>query len=460
MSSSEAQEGRELFSDEDDQAIEAIAKPLDASDRAVDNIDVGFDPEGDKEHPWFMDTRVQAAVIFAFLILASTGVHAIVTGGRKKPVLVAGPDAQVTALKQKLADYEGQDTAYTSENAGLTQDAQFSAVPLDPGQPTNQNGTTPARTTANTPPPPPPQPQRRPVTAQNTVRVPTNRRIPSAVAARPPVSAYKVRPRQVINKKPSGPSLAECVEYSQLNVDIPACKIHRIKVKQVTENKPVTIGRNTRPVTAKKKVNLTAYKQPIKTAYARPTATQKPQYTVNFMAGEIQTVDQYEAEMKSGSSAASSAPTAANMKAKVVRHIVWRSPEEASKLKIPLTIESGTHKGKQATAKITSLNGLQFTAELVEIGGQKVEPGQYIVERDNTPYLIADHKHQGGPSFGKRLLGTTLAVAGEVASDQLANVRGGNHISGLVPNGGQQQGTTGQFFKFSGKVNIVRSNQG
>ncbi|NJR56386.1 MAG: hypothetical protein HC768_18610 [Acaryochloris sp. CRU_2_0] len=50
------------------------------------------------------------------------------------------------------------------------------------------------------------------------------------------------------------------------------------------------------------------------------------------------------------------------------------------------------------------------------------------------------------------------AIGGEIASDQLANVRGGNHLSRLMPNSSQQGQQVTQYWRFAGKVEIVPVN--
>lgn len=469
MSQVEAQEGRELFTTpEQDSAIEAIAKPLE-DDRPISAIDLGIAPEGRKTHLWYMNSLAQWAAIAIVCIIAGTIVHKIVFGGGKPKIVVAGESQQIADLKARLAEYEGTGEDQLRENAALTQGAQFESIPMDGQQDPKKDGATLANnsrpgtapTTARTKPQPAPStPARRPVTSRNTVSL----RRPRYTSPPRPVSSYRpavvaAKPRSNFKAEPK-PTLENCVEFVQGGINVPACAKHRISVKKEPASKPVTLGQTTPTPTLPKPtkpIKLTPYKRPIKTAYARPTAPKaKPRSQVNFMAGEIQTMDQYEQEMNgAGSSVQPSAPAVSRMAAKVVRHVEWRSQDEAQRVIIPLTITSGPHKGQSAEAKITSLNGTQFTAELTKINNQSVEPGQYVVEQKNTKYLLAQYKTQGGSSFGKQILGAALAVGGEVASDQLANVRGGSHISNLVPRGGQQRGATGQYWKFSGSVDIV-----
>lgn len=468
MSQVEAQEGRELFTTpEQDSAIEAIAKPLE-DDRPISAIDLGIAPEGRKTHLWYMNSLAHWAAIAIVCIIAGTIIHKILFGGGKPKIVVAGESQQIADLKARLAEHEGTGEDQLRENAALTQGAQFESIPMDGQQDPKKDGTTLANnsrpgtdpTTARTKPQPAPStPARRSVTPRNTVRLnrprytspprPLTSYRPAAVAAKPKAN-FKAEPK---------PTLENCVEFVQGGINVPACAKHQISVKKEPATKPITLGQTPTPTVPRpvKPIKLTPYKRPIKTAYAKPQAPKaKPRSQVNFMAGEIQTMDQFEQEFNGpGPSAQPSAPVVSKMSAKVVRHVEWRSEGEAQRVIIPLTITSGPHKGQSAEAKITSLNGTQFTAELTKINNQSVEPGQYVVEQKNTKYLLAQYKTQGGSSFGKQILGAALAVGGEVASDQLANVRGGNNIANLVPRGRQRQGATGQYWKFSGDVDIV-----
>ena len=475
MSQVEAQEGREIFTtQEQDSVIETLAQPIE-DDRPISTIETGIAPEGRKTHEWFKSTYFYGAVILVFVGVSAIGVHRVFTGNRKPKIVVAGETEQIAGLKAKISQLESEKSQQLGDNSSLTQGAQFESIPLEgqqnpnaTGKPTAQQpgiATNPAARpgTTTTAPQTPPRgparvPARRTVTPRNTVRL--NRPRYTAPA---PVRAYRpavapAKPRTALKAEPK-PTLENCVEFLQGGINVPACAKHRISIKTQAPTKPITLGQATPTPTVPKTikpVKLTPYKRPIKTAYARPSVVKaKPSHQVNFLAGEIQTMDQYDQEFSGSNSPASpNTPTVSKMSAKVVRHVEWRSQDEAQRVIIPLTITSGPHKGQSAEAKITSLNGTQFTAELTKLNNQPVGPGQYMIEQKNTTYLLAQYKTQGGSSFGKQVLGAALAVGGEIASDQLGNVRGGSHISNLVPRGGQQ-GPNGQYWKFSGNVDII-----
>ena len=469
MSQIEAQEGRELFtSSEQDDVITALAEPLE-DDRPINLIDTGIAPEGRKTHAWYMHSVFQWSVIFLVFSLVGWALYALIFGGRTPKIVVAGEAQQITELKRRLQEYEGTDEDKLRENVDLTQGAQFEAIPLEQQKPKAKSGNLAAnqrqpngQPKTQTPGKPEtkkttPQPPRSPITRANTVAL--NR--PQYPTPRPPIRTRQAPtvPKPVSKAQPNKPSLSECAEHIQTGLDVPACSGYGIKVKAPAKAAPVTLGQTSpKPTTPKpvKPIQLKPYKRPKLTAYNQQKAPKKPSHQVNFVAGEIQTMDQYEQEFYGpDSSAKPNTPNVSKMSAKVVRHVEWRSQDEAQKTIIPLTITSGPHKGQSAEAKITSLNGTQFTAELTKLNGQTVEPGQYAIEQKNTTYLLAQQKSQGGSSFGNKILNTALAVGGEMASDQLANVRGGSHISNLVPQGQQQQGSTGQYWKFAGKVDIV-----
>lgn len=474
MSDKEAAKGRELFSsDEDQEVIEELN--TDASkDRPISVLDTGIAPEGRTSHVWYQHPILQGSVITVGVGAAFLVLHSILTGGSQpQKIVVAGDAEQVTQLKKEMKDKDVNSETQLRANSALTQEAQFEAIPVDPANPngpkklvpvsnttTAQARTTPATPTARTNTPSRGRvPQRR-----NTIAMP--RRPAYTPAARPPSKVYR-SPVAKQSAKSSKPSLSDCVQWAQSNVNVAACSGHKITMVAAPQQAPITVGNRTNaalstpaPITRKpiKPINLKPYTPP-KIAALGPTAkTRKTGPGVNLMAGEIQTMDQYEAEMSgsNGNSSQSAAVNVPTMQAKVVRHVEWRSEAEAQKIIIPLTITSGPKKGQAAQAKITSLAGTQFTAELTKIGGQPVKPGQYVLEQKNTAFLLAKSKNQGGSSFGKQVLGAALAVGGEVASDQLGGVRGGNHISNLVPRGGQQRGPTGQYWKFEGKVSIVK----
>ena len=475
MSKVEAQEGREIFTTpEQDSVIEALAQPVE-NDRPISAIETGIAPEGRKTHQWFKSTYFYGGVILIAVTITAMGLHRIFVGNRSPKIVVAGETEQITSLKAEIRRLQNTNSEQLGENSSLTQGAQFEAIPLEGQQNPNAKGNLNAQQpgtatnlaarpgTTTTAPQTPPKgqvrvPARRTVTPRNTVSL--NRPRYTAPA---PVRAYRptvapAKPRTALKAEPN-PTLENCVEFLQGGINVPACAKHRISIKAQAPTKPITLGQTTPTSTVTKPikpVKLTPYKRPVKTAYARPSAPKaKLSHQVNFMAGEIQTMDQYDQEFSGNQSPASSnAPAVSKMSAKVVRHVEWRSQDEAQRVIIPLTITSGPHKGQSAEAKITSLNGTQFTAELTKLNNQPVGPGQYMIEQKNTTYLLAQYKTQGGSSFGKQVLGAALAVGGEIASDQLGNVRGGSHISNLVPRGGQQ-GPTGEYWKFSGNVDIV-----
>jgi hypothetical protein len=235
---------------------------------------------------------------------------------------------------------------------------------------------------------------------------------------------------------------------------VPACASYGIQEKANPQQQPVVFNKNPKP-TAKQPIQLKPLNKSTRVAY---TPKAKPSYQVNYMAGEIQTVDQFQEEFY-GTANPTGTPQLARMEAKVIDHVEWLTPEDAQKVIIPLKITSGSQKGQTAEAKIGQINGLQFTAYLVSLNGQEVEPEKFELRRQNTKYLRADLKHQGGESFGDKVLGTVTAIGGEIASDQLANVRGGNHLSRLVSNPNQRGGQeVTQYWRFDGKVEIVPVN--
>lgn len=461
MDKKEAQDGRELFSSpEDDEILEGIVEKKE-EDRPISQVMTDIEPGGRKTHRWFMSPKHQTLAIGTGFLAVGLLAHWIIFGGQRPKAVVTREQKEIAALKKKVAYFEGQGQTKTRENSALTQGAQFEAIPME-GQPDPKkdgafqvsNRQTPP--TATPTPPRPPATNRRPVTARNTVPVPRRTYTPSPrlpQARRPPISTFRQQ-----TKAQSAPSLNNCVEFVQSGVNVPACGRYKISLKQTPASKPITLGQTPKPAIAR---NPTPFKRPAKpvlTAYAQPKASQtKPDYQVNFMAGEIQTMDQYQEEMYgSGQKTGKATLVPAKFTARVIDHVEWTSPQEAQQIVIPLVITSGQLQGQEAEAKITSLNGVQFTAQLTTLNGQEVEPGAYELRKKNTKYLRAQHKRQGGSNLGNRLLGTVAAIGGEIASDQLANVRGGNHISGLVPRAGQSRQQITQYWKFDGNVEIVK----
>ena len=297
----------------------------------------------------------------------------------------------------------------------------------------------------------------KPIQRQNTVSIP--RRLYRSPSPKRSVTPAKPSPSLLAKSKPSGPSLSECVGYVERSINVPGCNRYQISQKPQSSLQTASIGKIsnvTRPTYTPR-----PQAKPVKLAFgnkskAKPRTTVKPDYQVNFMAGEIQTVDQFEAEFY-GAGQSATAPTRTSMKAKVIDHVEWLSPQEAQQMVIPLKITSGPHKGQTAEAKIQQMNGLQFTAHVVSINGQNIEPETMEVRRKNTKYLRAQLKRQGGESFGDRVMGTVAAIGGEIATDQLADVRGGNHISRLVSNPQRQRGRqeVTQYWWFDGEVELV-----
>lgn len=477
MSDKEAQQGRELFSsDEEQETIETLATDL-STDRPISVLETGIAPEGRTSHVWYQHTLFQGSVIVFVVGLFFFVFNAFLVGGSKNPkIVVAGDAQQVSELKQEMKDKDAISENQIRENSALTQEAQFEAIPIDPKNPNGPKRLVPVSNTTTA------QAQTTPVTPArtNTPQTPNRGRIPQrrntvtmprrpayTPAARPPSRVY----RSPVAKQPaksSKPSLSDCVEWKQSQVNVAACKDYNITLASAQQSPPVTLGNRTNtalstpaPITRKpiKPIKLKPYTPPKIAALGLTASSRKKGPGVNLMAGEIQTMDQYEAEMNGsdGTSPQSSSVNVSMMEAKVVRHVEWRSEVEAQKIVIPLTITSGPKNGQQAQAKITSLAGTQFTAELIKIDGQPVRPGQYVLEQNSTAFLLAKAKTQGGSSFGRQVLGAALAVGGEIASDELGGVRGGNHISGLVPQN-QQRGPTGQYWKFEGKVSIVKKS--
>lgn len=462
MNNQDTQNAREYFTpDEQDAIIEEITKPV-GEDRPIAQVDTGIEPGGRKKHVWYQSTQFQYGVILSGCILIGWVGNAIINGGKQPQVVASSEQQQIAALKKRLAKAEANKANQTRENSALTQGAQFDAIPLD-GQndkatPVSNTPTTPAKPT--TPHPPSAQSQQRPIASRNTVRVtPTRRYAPPPRVTRPVYRPtrpnYQAQPKLKLKAEPKI-TLANCVEFVQGGVDVPACAKHRIKIRKTPQSQPVTFNPAPKPIQQRpiKPIQLTPYKPPTQTAYVPKSKPVKPSYEVNYLAGEIQTVDQYEQEFY-GSGQTKSVPQLGRMMAKVIDHVEWLSPEDAQQLIIPLQITSGPNKGQTAEAKITKINGLQFTAHVVSLNGREIEPGRLELRRKNTKYLRAEMKRQGGVSFGKRLLGTVAAIGGEVASDQLANVRGGNHISGLIPRSGQSRQQITQYWRFDGEVEIV-----
>ncbi|NJR56387.1 MAG: hypothetical protein HC768_18615 [Acaryochloris sp. CRU_2_0] len=250
----------------------------------------------------------------------------------------------------------------------------------------------------------PPVPTRPPVRTQNTVRIPrrwSNVSPPYSLMARRPVARPPIRsfpsPPSIRSAQSQKPSLDSCIGYFERNVSVPGCASYRIS-KNTTAAQPIVKSPSTPAVRPRP-----IAKNPLKLAFnptTKPTAKRKPDYQVNYAAGEIQTVDQFEQEFYG--SGQTSAPQLSRMTAKVVDRVEWLTPEDAQKVIIPLIITSGPQKGQTAEAKITQINGLQFTAHVVNLNGQEIESGKLELRNKNTKYLRADLKRQGGESLGTK----------------------------------------------------------
>ena len=454
MKLADIEKGRDLFAldPEEEATLNKIAKPI-GIDRPITEIDPDVEPGGPKTHKWFMNPRFHAGLAITGLSILGFFVYWLI-GGMNQKTQAANVDREKEALEQEVRKYRSRDADSRRENLNLTQANQFSAVPLESdqkkGKPSAKN-TTPASVPAT----PTLAPQR--VRPQNTVRMPRR----STYTPRPvrPPARISAPPRSAsVASKPPAPSISDCTEYVRTGVIVPACKVHRISLKQEPAQKPIDVGRQFKPAPASKPIKLTPYKPPT-TAAARSTrkAPTKPSGPkINYLAGQIPTMEQYQQQHFGAGSSTRTPIGAKKIKAKVEDFVEWDSPQVAQQMVIPLTITEGPQKGLPAEAKIVQLNGVQFRAEVVSINGEPVEPGTMELRKGNTAYLRADIKRRGGVSFKDRLVSTGLAIAGEAASDQLVNVRGGNHVSNLVSqnrNGGQP---ITQTWRFSGNVVIVR----
>lgn len=447
MDNKEAEAGRNFFlSDIDEEMTAELAEPI-GVDRPISTVETGLDPGGEKSHKWYMDTRFHGALVASGFIFLAFIINWGVNGGGRPPAVVARETQEIADLKRKLHKSELKAQGSQQANTGLTQGAQFDAVPLNtpPGKPGQPKPTSqkPQLATASS--------RRKPVSPRNTVRVP-RRSITSGYPRSP--QRVAVAPRKTLARpfKPSGPSLSDCVGYAQTGLVVPACSGHRIKEKTEPKQAPISIGQKPR-LPARRPVNLTPYKPPTKTAYAPRPEKVQPSYKVNYLAGEIQTIDQYEQEFY-GSGQKDSPVKKVMMTAKVIDLVEWDSAQVAQETVIPLKITSGPYKGQGAEAKITKLNGLQFTAHLITLNNQPVEAGKMELRRKNTRYLRAKIKRHGGSSFKDQIVATGLGIAGEVASNRLANVEGGNRLSGLVPQGNRSRGQVSQTWRFDGDVEI------
>lgn len=447
-------EGRALFSPEEAELLEGLDATFTQEDPLAD-VDVNLnEPGGRKRPPPYKDSRYQAIALIVVVILGVWGfaANSFMRSSGSDPVK---EDRQKSELKAKAKKYEGQAQRKSRENATLTQGAQFASVPMGQEKATPAPGSTKTPKSAYPKTPKPSRP-RGGVAPKNTNTVALSRYQPKPP---PPRTRFSVPPRRAVSppSKPSGPSLSECAGYVETGLKVPACDRHNIQTQPEPTQAPIEVGQRppARPP-VRPPVKLTPYKPSETVAYAPKVSKvkTKPAYQVNYLAGEIQTVDQYEAEINDSANVSTTVPKVA-MKAKVADLVEWDSAQVAQQIVIPLTITSGSHKGQPAEAKITKLNGVQFEAHLISLNDEPVEPGTMQLRRKNTRYLRAKVKRHGGSSFGNRIISAGLGVAGDVVSNRLANVDGGNHVSRLVPQGGQRGGQISQTWRFDGTVDIV-----
>ncbi|NJR56486.1 MAG: hypothetical protein HC768_19200 [Acaryochloris sp. CRU_2_0] len=416
-----------------------------AQGRPINDLEHLVDPGDKTKHPYYLQPWFRIGAVSLILIILGT-IGYLIWGPKSKPSLALGDkDKQIIHLTERLQQSDVEKAQLQQDNMELTQ-----AADLEPFEQRQQEKKRQQLRLQQQPRPPQPR-SRPPVNPRHVVTVPRR------LYASPPVPQRRYTPsrpnRTLFARADSNqPSLSECVGYLERGISVPSCARHRIsqKVQKSAQPTSVSDSKPNRPIMPRP-----TNKNPIKLAF-NPTAKRKPDYQVNYAAGEIQTVDQFQEEFYG--SGQTSAPQLSRMTAKVIDHVEWLSPEDAQKMIIPLQITSGSHKGQTAEAKISQINGLQFTAYLISLNGQEVEPGTLELRRQNTKYLRADLKHQGGESFGDKILGTVTAIGGEIASDQLANVRGGNQISRLVSSPRQQGREVTQYWKFDGKVEIVPVN--
>lgn len=436
----------------DDDLKELLEENKIADGRPINDLEALVDPGDKVKHPYYLQPWFRIGSILVPLLI--TGFVGYKIWGPKPQVVMAlgDKDKQIIHLTEKLQQAELEKAQLSQENMGLTQ-----AADLEPFQQRRKKQLLQqqkAQQAKNKPVPV----GGKPAQPKNTVRAP--RRLYARPAPQRSYTPAKPSPSLLTKSRPSGPSLSECVGYVERGINVPGCKGHRIS--QMPQPSPQTNSIGKAPKVTKPAYTPRPPSKPVKLAFAsksksKPRTKVKPDYQVNYLAGEIQTVDQFEQEFY-GTGQSAAAPTRTSMKAKVVDHIEWLSPQEAQQMIIPLQITSGPHKGQTAEAKIHQLNGSQFTAYVLSINGQAVEPGTMEVRRKNTKYLRADLKRQGGESFGDKVIGTVAAIGGEIATDQLADVRGGNHLSRLVSNPQRRGREVTQFWRFEGEVEIVPIN--
>lgn len=430
-------------------------------DRPIDsvNVEANVEPKR-KELPMHMSSKLQLGLITVAVVGVVLGVAWFLGAFEGEPT-VALTDAQIENQKLRKENKELKDRENTRQTE-LTKSKAGAKITEFQGQ---KKGIPPGRVLVSDkanqskakPIPAPRSPTQKPVSKANTVRLPSRPRpiprIPRSYAPKPAPRSYPRPLSSSAPPKPPGPSLADRAGYLERGMQVPQCKKYGIKK---TAPKPADsdtlLARRPTPKPVRRPVRQT--RKPLELAYAQD-AQQKPKspnYQVNYMAGEMQTTEQFEAEFY-GSNGAIQATTQ-RMKAKVVGVVQWLDPRTALGMVIPLEITSGPHKGLTAEAQITSIKGNQFTATVQSINNQPVKGG-YELHHSGTKFLMAKIKTQGGPKFGDRLLQTATAIAGDYVSDQVGNFRGGNNISRLLPNGQGSRNSTAQYFEFKGSVELV-----
>lgn len=463
MTNTDVDTARKTFTtDEQDQVITALAEPI--SDRPIEKVQprVSAYPGGRKSHRWYQSSKVQYGIIFAIALAIISILSSLLGGGSKSPNAQANESSEIKQLKSDLVKVTKEKQNLAESNAQLTQSAQFHQIPVENP---NSKQTTPKP--GQRLPPTSNSSQRTRVKPQNTVRIPKNslsRSTPSSqrLITPPPARSASIQPSSVKPVKSDGPSLSECIDIVRQDLEVDACNKHRIKKKSTPEQTPIKIGRTPKPL-ANKPINLKKIDRnqiPSTVAFAKKTKpVSKKDYQVNFAQGQIQTEEQFNEEFYGSGSTATAGAKYPAMKARLAEAIDWTSPKEAQGMTIPLKITSGPKQGQSAEAKITQMNGTQFTAHVTRINGQEVEPGTIELRRKGTRFLKADIKTQGGSnSFGQKIINTAAAIGGEVVSDKLANVRGGNHISKLVEqdNFNSSGSPTSQYLRFkSGEIELV-----
>ncbi|WP_235112700.1 hypothetical protein [Acaryochloris sp. 'Moss Beach'] len=379
-----------------------------AEGRPINDLEKMVDPGDKVKHPYYLQPWFRIGSIAIPLLI--TGFVGYKLWGPKPQVVMAlgDKDKQIISLTEKLQNAQGQVAELKQENMGLTQAADLE--PFDQRQKRLKQQKAQQQKAQQAKQKKPVPVGGKPVQRKNTVSIP--RRLYGKPTPKRTYTPAKPNPSLLAKSKPSGPSLNECVGYVERSMNVPGC--NRYQISQKSQSSPQTSSIGKIPKAPRPTYTPRPQAKPVKLAFAnksKPQTKVKPDYQVNFMAGEIQTVDQFESEFY-GSGQSAATPTRTSMKAKVIDHVEWLSPQDAQQMVIPLKITSGPHKGQMAEAKIQKMNGLQFTAHVVSINGQEIEPGTMEVRRKNTKYLRAQLKRQGGESFGDRVMGTVAAIGG------------------------------------------------